>query len=84
MQVCKLTQMNATFKYYDSCIFKNCHFDYIFLNSLQVAYRWRLFHRPLIGLIRLIVIEGEDVIADSGNIINEELKGGKIGVLGFR
>jgi len=30
------------------------------------------------------VIEGEDVIADSGNVINEKLKGGKIGVLGFR
>ena len=51
---------------------------------LQAAYRWRLFHRPIIGLIRLIVIEGEDVIADSGNVINEKLKGGRIGVLGFR
>ena len=30
------------------------------------------------------MIEGEDVIADSGNVINEKLKGGKIGVLGFR
>ena len=56
----------------------------VFNFVLQVAYRWRLFHRPIIGLIRLIVIEGEDVIADSGNVINEKLKGGRIGVLGFR
>jgi hypothetical protein len=31
-----------------------------------------------------MVIEGEDVIADSGNVIDERLKGGRIGVLGFR
>lgn len=47
----------------------------------KVAYRWKLFHRPIIGIIRLIVVEGANVIADSGNIENDKLKGGKIGVL---
>ena len=32
----------------------------------------------------MIVVEGANVIADSGNIENDKLKGGKIGVLSIR
>ena len=47
------------------------------------SYRFKLIHRPLVGLIRLQLWEGDVMIADSGVIIDDgqnSLKGGRLGV----
>eukprot|EP00092_Neocalanus_flemingeri_P009610 GFUD01010342.1.p1 GENE.GFUD01010342.1~~GFUD01010342.1.p1 ORF type:complete len:223 (+),score=63.41 GFUD01010342.1:82-669(+) len=47
------------------------------------SYRFNLIHRPKIGLIRLWLYEGAEMIADSGNIIDDgdgSLRGGRLGV----
>ena len=49
----------------------------------KVAYRWLLLHRPLIGLIRLRIFEKEKLVADSGNVFDGTLKGGRLGVFCF-
>ncbi|XP_067003820.1 cartilage oligomeric matrix protein [Anabrus simplex] len=49
----------------------------------KVAYRWLLLHRPRIGLIRLRIFEGENMVADSGNVYDSTLKGGRLGVFCF-
>jgi len=55
------------------------------INQLQnkVAYRWLLLHRPKIGLIRLRIFEGENMVADTGNVFDDTLKGGRLGVFCF-
>ncbi|UYV72528.1 COMP [Cordylochernes scorpioides] len=49
----------------------------------KVAYRWLLQHRPRIGLIRLRLYEGTNMIADSENVFDSELTGGRLGVYCF-
>ncbi|XP_018496596.2 cartilage oligomeric matrix protein [Galendromus occidentalis] len=49
----------------------------------KVAYRWLLLHRPNIGLMRLRIFEGQNMVADSGNILDGTLKGGRLGVFCF-
>lgn len=49
----------------------------------RTAYRWLLLHRPKIGLIRLRIYEGERLVADSGNVYDNSLEGGRLGVLCF-
>ncbi|RWS08915.1 cartilage oligomeric matrix protein-like protein [Dinothrombium tinctorium] len=46
-------------------------------------YRWLLIHRPHINLIRLFIFERENLIADSGNVFDGTLKGGRLGVFCF-
>ncbi|CAK9821391.1 THBS3 [Anthophora retusa] len=49
----------------------------------QTPYRWHLLHRPKIGLIRFHLYQGKQIIADSGNVYDSTLKGGKLGVYCF-
>jgi len=49
----------------------------------KVAYRWLLIHRPNIGLIRLRIFKGRKLVVDSGNVIDNTLKGGRLGVFCF-
>lgn len=49
----------------------------------KTAYRWELIHRPAHGLLRVLFFEETDLVADSGNIYDFELKGGRLGVFCF-
>ncbi|KAK0074870.1 hypothetical protein PV325_007692 [Microctonus aethiopoides] len=49
----------------------------------KTSYRWQMIHRPRIGLIRLWIYEGPRLVADSGNVFNSVLKGGRLGVFCF-
>lgn len=49
----------------------------------KVAYRWELIHRPKIGLIRVKIFEGTQLVSDSGYIVNKDHLGGRLGVFVF-
>ncbi|XP_035671993.1 thrombospondin-3b-like [Branchiostoma floridae] len=48
--------------------------------SDQTAYRWELKHLPDIGLIRLKLYSGRQLMVDSGNVHDVSLRGGRVGV----
>ncbi|KAK7115738.1 cartilage oligomeric matrix protein-like [Littorina saxatilis] len=49
----------------------------------KTAYRWELIHRPAYGLLRVLFFEETELVADSGNVYDFELKGGRLGVFCF-
>ncbi|XP_002731598.1 cartilage oligomeric matrix protein-like [Saccoglossus kowalevskii] len=49
----------------------------------KVAYRWNVIHRPAIGLIRIKLYEGAVLVADSRNIIDTTMRGGRLGAFCF-
>ncbi|XP_063594894.1 cartilage oligomeric matrix protein-like [Penaeus indicus] len=49
----------------------------------NVAYRWQLHHRPSIGTIRFYLYQGTNLVMDSGNIYENTLKGGRLGLYCF-
>lgn len=51
--------------------------------QFNTAYRWKLLHRPEIGLIRFRLYRGTVLEADSGNLFDSTIKGGKVGVYCF-
>ncbi|XP_042885175.1 cartilage oligomeric matrix protein-like [Penaeus japonicus] len=47
----------------------------------RVAYRWQLHHRPEIGgVMRFYLYNGNTLVIDSGNLYDETLLGGRMGV----
>lgn len=49
----------------------------------KTSYRWNLIRRPDIGLIRLQIYEKDTKVADSGNVFDKTLYGGRLGVFCF-
>ncbi|KAI8522060.1 hypothetical protein Bbelb_018140 [Branchiostoma belcheri] len=48
--------------------------------SDKTAYRWELKHVPTVGLIRLKLYAGSQLVVDSGNVQDQSLRGGRLGV----
>lgn len=51
--------------------------------NFDTAYRWKLVHRPAIGLIRFELFKGLEKVADSRNRYDHHIKGGQLGVYCF-
>lgn len=51
--------------------------------KFNTAYRWKLVHRPSIGLIRFELYKGNTKVADSRNVFDHNNKGGQLGVYCF-
>jgi hypothetical protein len=49
----------------------------------MVPYKWEVYHRPAISLLRMRIFKGPTLVADSGNIYNSDIKGGRLGVYCF-
>ncbi|XP_039431473.1 cartilage oligomeric matrix protein-like isoform X1 [Culex pipiens pallens] len=49
----------------------------------STAYRWKVLHRPRIGLIRVQLYQGDRLEADSGNVFEGTIKGGRLGIYTF-
>ena len=51
--------------------------------EFNTSYRWKLLHRPRIGLIHLTIYQGATQIVYSDNVYDSTLKGGQLGVYCF-
>ncbi|KAK3717881.1 hypothetical protein QZH41_014881 [Actinostola sp. cb2023] len=49
----------------------------------KTRYYWRLTHRPAIGLIRLVVNTEQGQLIDTGNLWDDSLPGGRLGLYVF-
>ncbi|XP_074635587.1 thrombospondin-3-like isoform X2 [Acropora palmata] len=49
----------------------------------NVAYHWRLLHDPDSGRIRMRWYKGDELLSDSGNIIDKRYRGGRLGMYVF-
>ncbi|XP_074619052.1 uncharacterized protein LOC141877910 isoform X2 [Acropora palmata] len=49
----------------------------------RTLYAFRIIHRPSIGLIRVQVKQGLKVLADSGDLYNTQITGGRLGMIVF-